>query len=67
MTATIVYLRTKAGQLHRGTPDGDRVLSDERCNLDDAPGAEEVLTAIPEDAEPEAFCRWCFPREDYFG
>ena len=66
MTAEIVYLRTTAGRIHRGTPDGDRILTDERCQLDDAPGAEEQLASIPEDAEPEAFCDWCFPKEDYF-
>ena len=30
MTAEIVYLRTTAGRIHRGTPDGDRILTDER-------------------------------------
>ena len=66
MTGELVYLRTKAGQLHKGVIDADRVLTDERCNLDDSPGAEEVMTALPEDAEPEAFCAWCFPKEAYF-
>ena len=64
--AVVTYLRSKPGRLHRGTPDGDVILTDPRCQLDDAPGAEEQLASIPEDAEPEAFCDWCFGREDYF-
>jgi hypothetical protein len=60
-----VYVRTKAGRVHQAAVVNDRVLVDEACNLDQAPGPEEVLTQLPEDLEPEAFCRRCFPpRED---
>lgn len=64
---SLVYLRTKAGRIHRGTLDVDRVLVDERCGLDQAPGAEERLDALPEDVEPAALCGFCFDSEHYFG
>lgn len=64
---TVIYLRTAKGRIHRGTLDGDRVLTDERCQLDDAPAAEEQLEALPENLEPAALCGFCFDSEHYFG
>lgn len=57
----VVYLRTAKGRIHKAAILDDRPLVAEECNLDDAPGTEEVLTRIPEDAELEAFCGHCFP------
>lgn len=56
----MIYVRTRSGRIHRAAIVHDRVLVDEACNLDDAPGEEEVLTAIPEAADEAAFCGRCF-------
>lgn len=61
MSTEVVYLRTRKGRIHKAAILEDRPLVDEACNLDDAPGTEEILTRIPEDTEPEAFCGRCFP------
>lgn len=63
MSAQAIYLRTKAGRVHRGAIVADRVMASEACNLDDAPGTEEVLTSL-ENIEATAFCGRCFPHAD---
>ena len=51
---------SSSGRIHRRYEDGDRLLVDERCNLDLA-GAFRVVTAGElEAAEPERFCEYCF-------
>lgn len=62
--ASVTYVRTKAGRIHKVAIVSDRVLVDEACNLDDAPGTEEVLTRLPVDAAEDAFCGRCFPRPE---
>lgn len=57
----VIYVRTKAGRIHKAALVDDRPFTDEACNLDDAPGTEEVLTAVPEDTEHTALCGRCFP------
>lgn len=64
MTAEIVYLRTAGGRIHKAVLLDDRPLVGESCNLDDAPGTEEVLAAIPEETEPESFCGHCFGEDE---
>ena len=61
MSADAIYVRTKAGRIHKAAVIDDHVLTDEACNLDDAPGTEEVLTRLPEEADTEAYCDRCFP------
>jgi hypothetical protein len=59
--ADVIYVRTKAGRIHKAALVNDRPFTDEACNLDEAPGAEEVLTQIPEDVEFHRLCQRCFP------
>lgn len=62
----VILLRTKAGRIHRAVQmtDGVRFV-DERCQLDDAPGRERVITwAELEHADPRDVCGWCWPREE---
>jgi hypothetical protein len=63
-SASLTYVRTASGRIHKVAIVEDRVLVDERCNLDDAPGTEEVLTQLPEDVDEDAFCGHCFPRAE---
>ena len=60
-TTETLFVRTKAGRIHNAARVGDQVLTDESCNVDDAAGDTEVLTAIPADVAFEALCRRCFP------
>jgi hypothetical protein len=59
---SIVYVRTKAGRIHKADQaDGVRRV-DERCNLDDAPGREEEITLMDlERAQPRDLCGFCWP------
>lgn len=64
MSGDVVLLRTKAGRIHRGVQVGDAHFTDERCQLDDAPGKERVITfAELEHADPADVCERCWPRE----
>lgn len=59
----LILLRTKAGRIHRAVQmlDGVRFV-DERCQLDDAPGRERVITwAELETADGKDVCRNCWP------
>lgn len=63
-TMAEVYVRTKAGRIHRAVVLNDRGLTAEGCNLDDAPGEEELVDAsVVEAADPGVLCRQasCFP------
>lgn len=58
-----MFLRTRAGRIHRGTrtEDGDLQVR-ESCNLDDAPGTEaEITFAELERADAGDLCRRCWP------
>lgn len=57
---TIYTEDTSSGTIHKRVREGDRLLVDERCNLDSA-GAYRVLTQVEvEAAPPEKRCRHCF-------
>lgn len=60
----VLYVRTKAGRIHNAAVVHDRVLTDEACNLDDAAGELEVLTALPVDVDEAALCDRCFKRPE---
>jgi hypothetical protein len=58
----VVFTRdTSSGRIHRRVRDGDRLLVDERDNLDQAGAYEIVEEAALADVDAEAFCRHCFP------
>jgi hypothetical protein len=58
----VVYIRTKAGRIHKAVKLEGRRLTDEACNLDDARGSEPELTfADLEAADPGSLCQRCWP------
>lgn len=64
MSGDMVLVRTKAGRIHRAVQVEDARFVDERCNLDDAPGEEEVITfAELEAADRSDLCERCWPAE----
>jgi hypothetical protein len=64
VSGDLVLLRTAKGRIHRGFELDGRRLTDEACQLDDAPGAETPITFADLEAAAEAdLCQRCFPRE----
>jgi hypothetical protein len=60
----LVLVRTKAGRIHRAVQVGEARFVDERCNLDEAPGTERVITfAELEHADAADVCQRCWPPE----
>lgn len=57
----VVFTRDlSSGTVHKRVRDGDRLLVDERCNLDSA-GKYEVVTSLDTN---EDLCGYCFPVVD---
>jgi hypothetical protein len=57
-----VFVRTKAGRIHKAVKARRRRARDEQCNLDDAPGEEvEVTFTDLERADPRDLCQRCWP------
>jgi hypothetical protein len=57
-----VFVRTKAGRIHKAVRLDGRLLTDEGDNLDDAPGEEvEVTFTDLERADPRDLCQRCWP------
>ena len=61
MSGVVLTRDQSSGRIHRRVRDGDRLLVDERCNLDQAGAYEIVDEAALADVDAEAFCGHCFP------
>jgi hypothetical protein len=58
----VVFVRTKAGRIHKATRLDGRLLTDEGDNLDDANGQKHEITfAELEHASPSDLCQRCWP------
>jgi hypothetical protein len=58
----MVYVRTKAGHIHKAVRLDGRLLTDEGDNLDDAKGEEREITLQElEQADPGSLCQRCWP------
>lgn len=58
VTPEFVFVRTKAGRIHKAVKAAAERYTNEACNLDDAPGEEvEVTFADLERADPANLCR----------
>lgn len=62
-----VTVVTDAGEYHAGVMRGDRLLTDEACNLDDAEGRRIAEDGIPDGTPLAHVCRRCFPVTDAEG
>lgn len=60
MTAVVAYVITAKGRIHKAAIVGDQVLTDERCNLDEA-GDRTIAFDLPESASDETCCDLCLP------
>jgi len=62
MNLEIVLTRDRSsGRIHKRVREGNRLLVDERCNLDAAGAFDEVTEAALEDADVGQACEFCFP------
>jgi hypothetical protein len=56
-----VLLRDRSsGRVHAAVRRGEELLTDERCNLDDAGDRDEVTVAQLADTDPDRLCKRCF-------
>lgn len=60
-----VYTRDRSsGRIHKRVRVGNRLYTDEADNLDDAGEYDVIGDDEVAEADPEALCDRCFPRED---
>ena len=58
----IVYVRSAHSKLHLAVKQGDALLSNERCNLDDVAEDRHFFDEMP-DVDERDMCALCFPPE----